>query len=309
MAYNDDNTTPATGDAAMRRLKTRLVAGGWTVAASGDGRSAYEAAGDAITADSGAGSLDAAGAWMRLRMGGATREFLFVRKSASTDWTVRYSAAGFSGGSPSATTAPTATDQQTLVDAQLLPADGTYRLLACVEDATPWHWWAAAVPTAGGAARSLLGLWPMRSGSHPAGDAEPYASIAMYDATATATVARVANLSTGHNGFVSGTWRKCIFHVPCSATSGGYDYAGGLANSGALASSGEDLPAEILCSSISGFGGGPTHHGTRGYVRDARWCLSNTTASPHGTHLEQGSRYWLRVGDLWLPWGATPPTL
>ena len=70
MAYIDDLTTPATGDAAMRRLKDRLVAAGWTVAASGDGRSAYEAAGDAITADSGAGSLDASGAWMRLRMGG-----------------------------------------------------------------------------------------------------------------------------------------------------------------------------------------------------------------------------------------------
>ena len=39
MAYIDDLTTPATGDAAMRRLKDRLVAAGWTVAASGDGRS------------------------------------------------------------------------------------------------------------------------------------------------------------------------------------------------------------------------------------------------------------------------------
>lgn len=300
MAYLEDLTTPATGDAAMRRLKDQLVAAGWTVAASGDGRSAYEAAGDAITADSGAGSLDASGAWMRLRMGGATRELLILRGSSSTTWTVRYSAAGFSGGSPSATTAPTATDQQTLISAaQLLPTDGGYRWLVCVEDAAPYHWWAAAVPTAGGAARTLVGCWPMRASSYPAADADPYALWASYDATSAVTVNRMSEFSNGTKGFFNGSWRTCGFLGPAFGTT----QVTGLAGT---AVSSEELPAEILCTA---YGSGITYYGVKGYVRDARWCLTTTTTSPHGTHLEQGSRYWVRIGDLWLPWGSTPPAL
>ncbi len=303
MAYLEDLTTPATGNAAMKRLKDRLVAAGWTVAASGDGRSAYGASSDVITADSGAGSLDASGAWMRLRMGGgATRELLFVRGSSSTTWTVRYSAAGFSDGSPpSATTAPTAADQQNLISAsQLLPTDGGYRWLVCAEDAAPWHFWAGAMPTGGGAARTLIGLWPMRSGSYPSADTEPYVAIAAYDAGGVATATRMSTpyTGTGPSGFVSGTWRWTSFAR--------VDAWVGVISAIGPASSGEDLPAEILCVAFSS---GPAYFGPRGYVRDARWVLTNTTTSPHGTHLEQGSRYWVRIGDLWLPWGSTPPAL
>lgn len=215
MAYAEDLTTPATGDAAMRRLKTRLVAAGWTVVASGDGRSAYGASSDVITADSGAGSLDASGAWLRLRPGSGTRELLIIRGASVTTWTVRYSAAGFSGGSPSATTAPTAADQQNLISAsQLLPADGGYRWLVCAEDAAPWHFWAGAIPTGGGAPRTLIGLWPMRSGSYPSADTDPYAAWAAYDGTNTATAARLTAVATSPGGFVSGTWRSNPFLYP-----------------------------------------------------------------------------------------------
>lgn len=304
MAYAEDLTTPATGDAAMRRLKTRLVAAGWSVIASGDGRSAYGASSDVITADSGAGSLDASGAWMRLRPGSGTREVLIIRGASVTTWTVRYSAVGFSGGSPSATTAPTAADQQNLISAsQLLPADGGYRWLVCAEDAAPWHFWAGAIPTGGGAPRTLVGLWPMREGSYPSADPEPYASWASYDGTNVSTGARVADASSGAKGFVSGTWRTCGFMVPAIVQGG--SAVNGVSGLGA-ASSGDELPAEILCGS---YAGGPSYHGVRGYVRDARHVLTTTATTPQGTHLEQGSRYWVRVGDLWLPWGATPPAL
>jgi len=297
MAYLEDLTTPATGDAAMKRLKDRLVAAGWTVAASGDGRLAYEAAGDAITADSGAGSLDASGAWMRLRMGGATRELLILRGSSSTTWTVRYSAVGFSGGS--ATTAPTATDQQTLISAaQLLPADGGYRWLVCAEDEAPYHLWAGAILTGGGAARTLIGLWPLRAGSYPSADPDPYVAWAAYDATNTATAGRLSDGGSGVKGFQGGTWRTCGFLSP-------YGFANVVGVLGQATSS-EDLPAEILCGA---YAFGPAYYGPRGYVRDARYVLTSTTTSPHGTHLEQGSRYWVRIGDLWLPWGSTPPAL
>lgn len=298
MAYVEDLTTPATGDAAMRRLKTRLVAAGWSVIASGDGRSAYGASSDVITADSGAGSLDASGAWMRLRPGSGTREVLIIRGASVTTWTVRYSAAGFSGGSPSATTAPTATDQQTLISAaQLLPTDGSYRWLICAEDAAPWHFWAGAILTGGGAPRTLVALWPMREGSYPSADPEPYVVMARYEGTNVATNIRLGQNSLGPNGFVAGAWLNTLFTI---LTTQSYGTAVGALGA---ATSGEELPAEILVAAPA------ISTGARGYVRDARSVLSTTAATPHGTHLEQGSRYWVRVGDIWLPWGATPPAL
>ncbi len=273
MAYLEDLTTPATGDAAMRRLKTRLVAAGWSVIASG--------------------------AWMRLRPGSGTRELLIIRGASSTTWTVRYSAAGFSGGAPvNATTAPTAADQQNLISAaQLLPADGGYRWLICAEDAAPWHFWAGAIPTVGGAPRTLVGLWPMREGSYPSADPEPYVVMARYEGTNVATNVRLGQNGIGPNGFVAGAWRNTLFTILYTQS---YGSAVGVLGA---ATSGEELPAEILVAAQE------ISTGARGYVRDARSVLSTTAATPHGTHLEQGSRYWVRIGDLWLPWGSTPPAL
>lgn len=306
MAYNDDLTTPATGDAAMRRLKDQLVAGGWTVAASGDGRSAYEAAGDAITADSGAGSFDASGAWARLRMDGATRELLFVRGAASTTWTVRYSVAGFSGGSPSATVAPTATDSKTLASAaQLLPADGTYRWLVCVEDAAPYHVGAYAVPIAGGAPNTAICVWPMRSGSYPSVDADPYAVTADYDVTSVLTTARVGGGTdtTGaweRYGETSSEWRRAGF---CWPTSGVGTTVGAA---GAHRESGEQLPIEIPVALMTFH---PIWGGPKGYLRDGRYCLSSAASVSHGAHLQQGSGYFIRLGDMWVSWSSTAPAL
>lgn len=307
MAYVEDLTTPATGDVAMRRFKTRAVLAGWSVAASGDGRSAYGASSDVISADSGAGSLDTSGAWMRLRMSGTTRELLIIRKATSIAWTVRYSVAGFSGGSPSATVAPTATDSQTLIDGTLLMADGTYRWLLCVEDAAPWYVGAVAIPTGGGAPQTIIALWPMRSGSFPSADTDPYVALAYFNASGACTLSQLSNIvatngaPTGwfRHGLSSSAWTGASFCYPLAWTAM-------VATNGPHGATGEELPIEIP---VLLAGTGPTHRGPKGYARDARYCLSPTGTTPHGTHLENGSRYWIRVGDLWLPWGSTPPAL
>lgn len=308
MTYVEDLTTPATGDAAMRRVKTHAVAQGWVVAASGDGRSAYGASSDVISADSGAGSLDTSGAWMRLRMGGgATREVLIVRKSTSVAWTVRYSAAGFSGGSPSATTAPTATDSQTLIDGTLLPTDGTYRWLICAEDGAPYYLGAYAIPSGGGTAQTLLGLWPMRTGSYPNSDTDPYAMLADYHASDVGKYTRLITVNAGspqawsRPGLSSSAFSRCQFAKTTAVTE-----VIGVSSSMVHAISAEELPLEIPALLIDS---GPVYRGPKGYVRDARYCMTPVATTPHGTHLAQGSRYWVRVGDLWLPWGSTPPSL
>ena len=120
--YNTSVTTPLTGDEAMYFLKQHLTTNLWMVVESGDGRMAY-GVGDMLYATSGSNSFDEPGAWCRLQMPGTTREYLIIRKSDSRSWTIRYSVAGFTGGSPSATVAPTAADQQTIWNATLLPPE------------------------------------------------------------------------------------------------------------------------------------------------------------------------------------------
>lgn len=101
------------------RLKELLLTGGWTVPASSDGTT-YSSTGDAISCGTKftssvatPGSLSNANAWFRLRHPLGTCEILIQHSASNTqdNWKIRYSKLGFSGGSPSATVAPTATDE------------------------------------------------------------------------------------------------------------------------------------------------------------------------------------------------------
>lgn len=309
MAYLADITTPATGDAAMRRFKDQAVAlGGWSVSASGDGRSAYGASSDVITADAGAGSLDASGAWYRLKMSGVAREYLVIRKATSDAWTIKYSVLGFSGGSPSATAAPTATDSQTLLDGTFLDADGTYRWVVCAEDAAPYYLGVDALVVGTLAVHTAWHLWPMRSGTYPAGDTDPYAVLAYYNSNASLVMRndRLSNVSADVGipkawktrataAFVTCPFARLVSEVDIINLLGQNDVAS------------DELPAEILATLVAG---GPAYYGPKGYVRDARYCLSPDAVTPQGTYLTDGdSSHWLRVGDLWVRHSATAPTL
>lgn len=300
MAYVGNLTTPATDSVAARTWKTRLVASAqWSVVASGDGSALYGASSDVITADSGAGSMANTNAWMRLRRAGTTFEYLLFRTGATT-WTWRASALGFLGGSPSATVQPTATDVVTFVSsAQLFPTDNTYRWLVCVEDASPAHWWAGAVPIGGGAPRTLMGHFPMRDGSYPSADVAPYMAIGGYNATDIATVTLLTGV-TATRCFHSGTARGAQFPNPTNS------FGTPVGTAGAHSMSGEELLVEIPCTVIDG---GPTYYGPKGYVRDARYALSTIALCPTGTHLTQDTDTWVRLGALWLRWDAVEPGL
>jgi hypothetical protein len=100
--------------AVIFNLKAQLKAAGWTVITSstGLGGSYSPANGDVILA---ATNLNAS-AWFRIQapaVSGQTREILVFHNGTGQRYDVDYSAAaGFSGGAPGDTTAPTATDQQ-----------------------------------------------------------------------------------------------------------------------------------------------------------------------------------------------------
>jgi len=319
MARNTTQITPSTGDAAMRAIKNFWVASGrWQVIASGDGDGLYGAAGDldpdVIDNDSGVGSfanytVATKNAWCRLRMVGTTRELLIERGSASTTWWIRYSLTGFSGGSPSATVAPTATDQQNvhgtaITGSQLFPTDGTYQVSICAEDASP-SYAAASWRLTGGAptAQGILGVLPLKTGSYPTtptADADPYVCFAGYANGVTGSNFTGANAASNFSrswsrpGLGGATWCAAMLGLDANNATGSTH----AINSYELA---PEVSAQMATA-------GPTYYGPKGILRDVRAALSSTTVSPNGTYLVDGSDYFMRWGPLWLRWGTTPST-
>lgn len=123
MAKFSDVNTIGTGAAAIFKLKAVLKAAGWTVPSSSDGTT-YNSSGDQITvATSGAGGMANNNAWFVIREPGGRREWCWQRGTNNQNWRVKYSAsARFTGGSPSATRVPSATDSP---DANALGGGGT----------------------------------------------------------------------------------------------------------------------------------------------------------------------------------------
>lgn len=321
MARNTTQITPSTGDAAMRAIKdfwtsTGITGGGWTVIASGDGDALYNAAGDVITADSGAGSfanytVGTKNAWCRIRMNGSTRELLLIRGATSTAWWIEYSLLGFSGGSPSATVPPTATDQQNLhgtalTGTQLFPTDGTYQLSLCADDAAPYYTGASVRLTGGTpSAQSIFAVVPLVTGTYPTAptaDADPYVCFAFY-------------LNPVTYGYFTPTYNTAV-KAWARPGLGGATWATGLLNLDANNSAGslhgissQELAPEVAVQMVGGPSWlGPSWLGPKGILDGVLQALTSTTVSPNGTHLVRGSNYYLRWGPLWLPWNATLPS-
>mgnify|MGYP001382708277 CR=1 FL=1 len=308
MAIFTDVSTPATALDAIFTVKTLGVAHGWTVSASGDGTS-YGAASDVITTSA---NLSAVGSWFRLKMPGTTRELLFVMKTANTGWTIRYCVAGFLTGAPSATVAPTGTGSQVLFDGTFFGTDGTYRWLVSFDDASPYEFWAASLTIGSLAASTAIALLAMETGSYDATDLDPYVIYATF--TFTFAWTELYQTYTGSKNFrswyryapslVGSTWATAAFAVPWIGTAnvGGQESA---VNRGSLSSvDSQEVPLDILC------GFRMTVSGIKGRVRGAKYVASTTGAAPNGTHLTDGNTaYWVRVGDLWLQWDVSVPSL
>jgi len=97
-------------------IKTALKSVGWVVKASGDGLSAYSATTDIInTMTSGANGWLNARAWFRIQSPSGNEEYIFQRTTATAIRVKMSHFAKFTGGSPSSTTTPSATDEALLM--------------------------------------------------------------------------------------------------------------------------------------------------------------------------------------------------
>lgn len=197
------NLSPATGAVAMYIFKEFLKQLGWTVQSSADG-SSYSADSDIITSgNSGANGFGNNSAWFCARDPSGLREMVVQRGTGNTTWRMKWShVARFTGGSPSATVPPTATDQQMVAGTDvpayitLWAADAGYKLHMGGDTADGSFWLVAANTGAASTAKQLI-YTPLLSGSYPAEDTAPYV---VQMANATWTAANMGSLTVNTGG-------------------------------------------------------------------------------------------------------------
>lgn len=175
-AANDSvNVAPATGQAAMKVWYKVLLEAGWTRQGSSDGTS-FDNTG---ATDYWAGALGNS-SWVRMQDPAGVREIIVQRGTTNLLWREKWShSAKFTGGTPSATVPPTATDEQNIngnntpTFVSLLLTDNTYKIHVGANNASPYDWYMIMVPTGGGLVRSFYFL-NLATGSYPSGDVAPY---------------------------------------------------------------------------------------------------------------------------------------
>jgi hypothetical protein len=155
--YSSVNNRGSNGAEAIFELKTVLKSAGWTVQKSSDG-STYNASGDQIShASSGAGGMENSSAWFVIRDPGDSHEWCFQRGTTNLVWRVKISPLDqFTGGSPDATTVPSATDEQE-VHGSGTDASPTFATLFLGDGTFFWH--VIAQSTAVGTTVPVYGFW------------------------------------------------------------------------------------------------------------------------------------------------------
>lgn len=186
------NLTPTSGAVAVFNLKQALKASGWTVLKSSDG-STYNASGDQLTAgNTVVGGLQNIKAWFVIQQPaasfGAQRQFCFQCGTTTGDtWRVKYSLAGFAGGSPGSVQVPSATDE-VFIQGGGTDAAPTFTFMCrapfgttqpirqqiMVNDAPPHEFYALSHPQGGGDAKQLLMLDVMVTNTFDVLDVDPH---------------------------------------------------------------------------------------------------------------------------------------
>lgn len=321
------NVTPSTGAVNMFNLKTALKAQGWTVPRSSDGTT-YNSTGDQITTGaSGAGGMANNSAWFVIQAPAGGRQLCIQRATANTTWWVRYSfSAGFTGGSPAATVAPTATDQQNLAGTSvtgiaIFPTDNTYRTQTIVDSASPYGWLQFTYAVGGGIITSIFMMDPITSISS---DADPYVFICNAS----------AGLPTmpGNNGNVQqSAFSRPDSTIPASGILGGY-LKKGLAGEGFVSLSIMYYYAFINGSTVTNYipftlGTDPNNGkddifpalygrssnstvpiGYKGMSTLLQWTAVSRTTGDLLSISTTGDRFVMQ-GCLVCPWNNTVPTL
>jgi len=309
-----NTSSPANGTAAIYTLLTQLCAGGWIVKRWSDGTTLSS---DNVnltsnpygSSSSGANNLGNTSAWFRVAAPGGSREWLFQRGSGDATWTVSRSIAGFTGGSPSATTAGTASDATALFSAASLFSATPGRWFVSVDDASPYGWTAYAITLGGGNVLTFLADEPLLSGTTAAEDTDPYLWIGYYNSTGLTVGSFIltasGNIIAQKRWIPAGSNARVAFAeinldgIRCAPASSATTGHFGPTPSGA-----KEVPLLVPAGRP---GSASTSTGWVGYT--SRLRLATTGGRANGDKLVAGSTHWIYAAGAWVPWDSSTPTL
>lgn len=300
---NIDTTTNGATEIIFALL-TQLLAAGWTVQTSSDGTTYKSTPGSqVVSAGGGAGGLGNTSAWFRIQDPGGRREFVFFRGGNHATWTVVYSPlAKFTGGSPGATTRPTATDEQLIYSAVTLwsGSPGAWYGHVVVQS-TPeggvYGFWCWATTVGSGAIPSggLLVCEPLAVGSYPVEDTDPCVFCAV---------------TSGPSAYNTAAWRWMYKH--------------GLVGEVFAAATSAVLPAQNTTKVVGDIGSNPysadDNHLPVGFARItangsaigwkgwAKFMRAKGTNRSYPDTINLATDAYVHVGDWLFPWedGTTP---
>jgi uncharacterized protein (UPF0333 family) len=312
------SVTSGNGCPAFYSLKTTLVSNGWTVQSSSDGTT-YNSSGDAITsANSGANGLNNNNAWFRVRVttaqDGYNREFVIQRGTSASNWNIKYSLVGFTGGSPNATTTPTATDEQFVITTSTAIFTGTESVYICVGNSTDKNQFYLIGVDPGAsprAVKTIFALDRLLANTYPSAEKDPY--IIWINAGGTSVDLLAQNISIGSNEnqlFTCG-WMgkgtaveafKRLMGYTYRDGSGNYLHANNRTGYGANSLDGYITTLPIVFGRNAQY---TTPRGAKGASTLFQWHSASTT---WGTTFTQVSfRDRIVFGDVNVPWDGSAP--
>ena len=322
--------TPANGAAAVYGfLVNCLVAAGWSKTKDSDGTT-YSSSGTQVTGSgTGTNGLQNTNAWFVVQapaFNTITRSLCFQRGTNNQTWRIKYSPTGFSGGSPSATQVPSATDEVVVIGggtdsspsfSTLFGADGGYRFNGCAGDSSVGYgiyWYAFTTGNAGLGQSSIL-LDVLASGTYPSADTDP---------------AVVAVMASSNNApFQYGQWQNsssadCPYGLYNNAGTHVfqrcppqlvYDYVSGNVGFGASTTSGtgfgqnswttKDDLFPVLYGRHKGLSAPFGFKGVGTLVK----YTSQQRANCDTMNVDGGTKNYIWINGCALPWDGTDPTI
>lgn len=317
MAVQTDVSSPANGSAAIFSLITRLCAAGWLVKRWSDATTLTDSASLSTNpyagSGSGAGNLGNNSAWFCIAAADGSREWLFQRGTGDATWTVSRSKAGFTGGSPTATTVSTATDATALFSAASLFSATPGRMFISTDDAAPYGFWLSCVKLGGGNVLTFLCDEPLLASSYDPADVDPYLWWGYYNATGlAASTSAIVDVSATllYKRFTgAGSNQVCSLCRLVPQPLWGYSSVAPPSTAsdqvGMTPLSLTEVPLRIT---VVRHGASSATTGWVGLTSRLRWATVHGRLN--GQTLAQGaSAYWIFMAGLWVQWDSSTPTL
>lgn len=310
--FNVNNTT-ITGSQAIYELKQTLKSAGWTVPRSSDGTT-YNTSGDQITSgSSGANGMANNNAWFVIKspsVDGYQREFCIQRMTANTIWRIKYAVnSTFSGGSPSATRVPSATDEATVhgsgtdaspTGAGLFGTDSSYRYhFIAGGSEESYSFYSFAYPSGGGSSNHTFMFDRCAINTFAPEDADPFV---IYSNNTSSLISTLANLYTCKCWYKKDLTGQVFQNIAVSdyVNSGGSSLYVGLLGTNAWNGRDDGLPIfygrNVASGGTPGFKGISRHL----YLR----CAARSTGDTISVVTTRDKIY---LDHLIIPWNGTSP--